>query len=381
MQKEVVYFAYGSNMNPDQMAERCPGAKAVCPAKLRNYRLAERKYADIDPEEGSNVYGVMYTVPEDEMKRLDGFEGAPRFYKRVKVQVEFAMKPYKAVTYILTPEMKKERNGIPFPEDYRARCSAGAEHYNIPNDFEYVTLITYGTLMSGEYNHHLVKSALCIKPCLIKGTLYDTGFGFPAYTPEGESSIMAELIRIPRNDWLRVDDLEGYPHFYDRKFIVASLDSGTAGGYVYIMNSIPTQAKVIKKDEPAVPVVSWRSGKLLKFDNAVCWHSDENEEFELTVDLAGCRLSGRIGDLDVPESCTLSGAEEIYRNLLRDAHFELWQTEYYSNGDETRAWSVELYDGDELVKTIHGTDIYPMHPMQDFLTVLRNVSKKLLDEQ
>ena len=168
---------------------------------------------------------------------------------------------------------------------------------------------------------------------------------------------------------------------YDRKFIVASLDSGTAGGYVYIMNSIPPQAKVIKKDEPAVPVVSWRSGKLLKFDKAVCWHSDEDEEFELTVDLAGCRLSGRIGNLDVPESCTLSGAEEIYRNLLRDAHFELWQTEHYSNGDETRAWSVELYDGDELVKTIHGTDIYPMHPMQDFLTVLRNVSKKLLDEQ
>ena len=76
MQKKITYFAYGSNMNPDQMKSRCPGAEAICPAKLRNYCLAERLYADIDPEEGSNVYGVLYSVPEDEMKDMDGHEGA-----------------------------------------------------------------------------------------------------------------------------------------------------------------------------------------------------------------------------------------------------------------------------------------------------------------
>ena len=42
MQKKITYFAYGSNMNPDQMKTRCPGAEAICPAKLRNYCLAER---------------------------------------------------------------------------------------------------------------------------------------------------------------------------------------------------------------------------------------------------------------------------------------------------------------------------------------------------
>jgi gamma-glutamylcyclotransferase (GGCT)/AIG2-like uncharacterized protein YtfP len=118
MQKKIAYFAYGSNMNPDQMKTRCPSAEAICPAKLKNYCLAERLYADIDPEEGSNVYGVLYSVPEDEMKKMDRHEGAPRTYKRIEVEVEFAMRPYKAVTFILTPEKKRERDGIPFPDDY-----------------------------------------------------------------------------------------------------------------------------------------------------------------------------------------------------------------------------------------------------------------------
>ena len=37
--KETYYFAYGSNMNLDQMAYRCPAASVVEPVYLEGYRL------------------------------------------------------------------------------------------------------------------------------------------------------------------------------------------------------------------------------------------------------------------------------------------------------------------------------------------------------
>ena len=381
MQKEVVYFAYGSNMNPDQMAERCPGAKAVCPAKLRNYRLAERKYADIDWDEGSNVYGVMYTVPENEMEKLDGYEGAPRIYERIEVRVEFAMKPYMAVTYILTPEMKKERDGIPFPEDYRKRCSVGAEHYHIPNDFEYVTLATYGTLMTGEHNHHLVQSSLSISPGMLKGTLYDTGYGFPAFTQEGDSTVVFEIIRIPRKDWPRVDQLEGYPNLYTRKFIPLFRGNITVGAWVYIMNELPPQAKVIKDTGGEHGVVSWRARNPLMFDKMVFWNSDRKEDVELTVDLTNSCITRKMGGLDLPESRKLDDyTKGFFRDLLEWSLLEIWQTEYRSNGDGDREWSVKLYRGDELVKSIHGTDIHPMLVDWSCFYVIMTESRELFNK-
>ena len=37
--KESYYFAYGSNMNLDQMAYRCPAASVVENVRLEGYRL------------------------------------------------------------------------------------------------------------------------------------------------------------------------------------------------------------------------------------------------------------------------------------------------------------------------------------------------------
>ena len=35
---ERLYFAYGSNINLDQMAHRCPNAQVVGPVVLENYK-------------------------------------------------------------------------------------------------------------------------------------------------------------------------------------------------------------------------------------------------------------------------------------------------------------------------------------------------------
>ena len=110
-----------------------------------------------------------------------------------------------------------------------------------------VKLIVYGTLMSGERNHRFCRNAVSITPCAITGTLYDTGYGFPTFVPEGENTVAAELIEIPFEDWEAVDRLEGYPRLYDRLMFSAKLADGTdTTGWVYVMHNLPEMAQVIE---------------------------------------------------------------------------------------------------------------------------------------
>ena len=110
-----------------------------------------------------------------------------------------------------------------------------------------VKLIVYGTLMSGESNHRFCRNAVSITPCTITGTLYDTGYGFPAFVPEGENTVAAELIEIPFEDWEAVDRLECYPRLYDRLMFPAKLADGTdTTGWVYVMHNLPEMAQVIE---------------------------------------------------------------------------------------------------------------------------------------
>ena len=110
-----------------------------------------------------------------------------------------------------------------------------------------VKLIVYGTLMSGERNHRFCRNAVSINPCTITGTLYDTGYGFPAFVPEGENTVAAELIEIPFEDWEAVDRLEGYPRLYDRLMFPAKLADGTdTTGWVYVMHNLPEMAQFIE---------------------------------------------------------------------------------------------------------------------------------------
>ena len=109
-----------------------------------------------------------------------------------------------------------------------------------------VQIITYGTLMTGEGNHHYCRNAVSIQPCTITGTIYDTGWGFPAFRPEGSTTVHAELIEIPIADWPAMDRLEGYPRLYDRMLVPATLADGSkVEAWGYVMNTIPAQAQVI----------------------------------------------------------------------------------------------------------------------------------------
>ena len=135
MNKMYLYFAYGSNMNPQRIASRCPGAVVVGAATLRDYKVTERLYADIDYEEGSEIQGILYLITDKHLNALDRFEGYPSVYRRIWVDVELGNETYHAITYEMSWETKIARNDMSYPEEYRAICSDGAKSYKIKNNF------------------------------------------------------------------------------------------------------------------------------------------------------------------------------------------------------------------------------------------------------
>ena len=135
MNTPILYFAYGSNLNPKRIRHRCPTAVTFRAAKLRHYKIVERLYADIDFELNGIVSGVLYCISERDLQTLDTYEGCPRIYRRIWVEVECEGETYLAATYQMTAETKVLRAGMPYPEDYRRICSNGANYHHIPNNF------------------------------------------------------------------------------------------------------------------------------------------------------------------------------------------------------------------------------------------------------
>lgn len=102
-----MYFAYGSNMNLDQMAYRCPAAEAVCTAKLEGYELffAGRPgngVASIRPKQGGAVEGVLWRLTENCEQGLDFYEGYPRFYGKETLTVTDRLgRSHHAMAYVM----------------------------------------------------------------------------------------------------------------------------------------------------------------------------------------------------------------------------------------------------------------------------------------
>ena len=89
---ETLYFAYGSNIDLEQMARRCPAAQVVGPATLENYELAFRGsgVATIVPKKGGVVHGLLWSITPLCEQALDRYEGYPRHYTKELVAVRGA---------------------------------------------------------------------------------------------------------------------------------------------------------------------------------------------------------------------------------------------------------------------------------------------------
>lgn len=108
------YFAYGSNLNPPQMAARCPGHAVVARAVLRDHRLtfpcASASWAggvaSVEPSAGDAVEGVLFELTAENEAALDRYEAvAEGVYRKATVRVvDDAGRTREALTYIANPQ-------------------------------------------------------------------------------------------------------------------------------------------------------------------------------------------------------------------------------------------------------------------------------------
>ncbi len=144
-EQKVWYFAYGSNLDRNQMRLRCGSARFLCVAKLDNHRLAfthrsiYRKCgtADALPSKGHEVWGVVYQIHEADVRALDKREGfdanrspALNAYTRAECRVYRDGKehlPMKVQTYFVAKPGELAPNAA-----YRDLIVNGARFWKLP---------------------------------------------------------------------------------------------------------------------------------------------------------------------------------------------------------------------------------------------------------
>lgn len=107
-----------------------------------------------------------------------------------------------------------------------------------------IKVAVYGTLMTGERNERWAADALDRRPCVLRGKLYDTGWGYPAFVPDADGGeVKAELLTVTQATLARMDVLEGYPRLYCREVVQTALEDGSIEVViVYVMNKLPREA-------------------------------------------------------------------------------------------------------------------------------------------
>ena len=130
MKGKRYYIAYGSNLSVEQMAVRCPDAKIVGTAVLKNWKLVFKVHADIEPCEGRVVPVLVWEISEDDEKKLDLYEGFPSYYIKRELQVMVTdlngkhSKKVIAMVYTMT-----EGHSIRLPTKYYDVLAEGYERF------------------------------------------------------------------------------------------------------------------------------------------------------------------------------------------------------------------------------------------------------------
>lgn len=115
--KKRYYIAYGSNLNIEQMALRCPDAKPVGYTELQDFRLVfqgrrTNAHANVIPSKGDKVPAVVWEISKRDEAALDIYEGVRGgYYYKDYFPVRIGDQVHDALIYIMTP------NGYGIPSD------------------------------------------------------------------------------------------------------------------------------------------------------------------------------------------------------------------------------------------------------------------------
>jgi hypothetical protein len=130
----ILYFAFASNMDTAQMAERCDGAEFLGIATLAGHRFAvgRRGYATVAAASGASVHGVLWGLLPRHEAALDVYEGIRHgLYRKVWQRVRTAAGEERdALVYVA---------GDPAPgkavPGYMEKVVAAAERHGLPASY------------------------------------------------------------------------------------------------------------------------------------------------------------------------------------------------------------------------------------------------------
>lgn len=144
----MLYFAYGSNMDWNEMDTSCPSARFSFTARLDDYKLAftrrssRRKcgVADVLSAHGCCVWGVVYDIGAprdiDSLNRKEGYR--PGRAKNAYAPLSVMVRPHGgeellgAETYTVCC---KEIANLKPSAHYKALLVEGAKHWQLPGDY------------------------------------------------------------------------------------------------------------------------------------------------------------------------------------------------------------------------------------------------------
>ncbi len=242
-------FAYGSNLDPRQIAERCPGAVDEGPAALDEHelwfggpsRLRGGGVLSVRPAPG-RVQGRLWRIDEDGLASLDRFEGHPGFYRRELLPVQSARGACQAWVYRLRQDCFEL---APRPA-YLGQVRAVWTQLGLPLEpllqasirGRHAALFVYGTLRRGQANHGLLADSQFARAAATRAAFQLVELGRYPGMVAGSRSVLGEVWLVDASTLARLDELEGHPHLYER-------------GLVQLHDGVPVEAYIYKGPLPS----------------------------------------------------------------------------------------------------------------------------------
>lgn len=293
----IQYFAYGSNLNAEDLRAWCeqkskavPHLKVVGPAVLPDYELRFGRHShgrkdgvlDVWPARGYEVPGVLFEVSDGDLFVLDRKEGHPNAYQRQTVLVR---KPdgsaVHAITYVGLVEDREpfERPDSKYLDVVRQGWRAHGLAVEVLNAAAGIgddrdsdspprtspvcsSLFVYGTLLRGESRAHLLRDLRPSSWLLAetRGEIVDCGDYPGLVTTNSDCRLLGELVVFDEEaieaalDVL--DEVEGYEGFgrpgnwFERRLIDVHVGDGRireAWAY-FLAKPIPEHARIPEND-------------------------------------------------------------------------------------------------------------------------------------
>jgi gamma-glutamylcyclotransferase (GGCT)/AIG2-like uncharacterized protein YtfP len=132
----VHYFAYGSNLDAEQMRRRCPTSRPMGRALLSHHRLDFTHLsarwrggaADVVPHSGESVWGILYELALRDLPVLDRYEAG---YHRVFLEVrDDRGSTRRAISYTV-----RRKGSFRPTRTYLDRMLAWGARFELPDDY------------------------------------------------------------------------------------------------------------------------------------------------------------------------------------------------------------------------------------------------------